>query len=130
MENKQSNYNFLRVLLRLGWYGTFLCQAIMVLLWISSFLSKDSSFYFKVNLITGVLIFLINYFLLKSGWSEVTGWNSYYKLYIVTGLLMVINILCLPVGIVYILIPIYMKHKDKEQIRNEVQKEQGEEGEF
>ncbi|MBO0446582.1 hypothetical protein JZO78_09510 [Enterococcus ureilyticus] len=135
MGNKEPEYKFLRILLRLGWYATFACQAIMVILWISSFLSRDSSLFFKSNLITGILIFLLNYFLLKGAWSEVNGTNGFSKIYIVTGVLMVINVICLSVGIFYILIPIYMQYQQKEQLKNEIQKklmqeEQEEEGEF
>lgn len=112
----EENHSFGRGLLQLAWYATFVCQIIMIILWISSFLSKDSSFYFKVNLVTGVLIFLINYFALRGAWDEVNGWNGYNKFYIFTGILMVINIFCLPVGLVYILVPVYMRYKFKEQI--------------
>ena len=102
-------YGVSRLLLRLGWYATFVCQAIMIILWISSFLSQDSSSFFKMNLITGVLIFILNFFVLKYGWEEVSPNNSYNILYIFTGILMFLNVLCIPVGVIYIGVPVFMR---------------------
>ena len=110
-------YGFSRLILQLAWYATFLCQAIMVILWISSFFSKDSSFFFKMNLITGILIFLLNFFVLKRGWEIVDGTNSVNVLYIATGVLMILNVFCLPVGVVYVGIPVFMRIKDTAELR-------------
>ncbi|MGF2160440.1 hypothetical protein [Enterococcus avium] len=118
MDNQKVKFGFSRILLQLGWYGTFICEAIMVILWISSFLSKDSSFFFKVNLITGILIFILNFFVLRKGWEMVNGNNNLNTLYIATGILMVLNVFCLPVAVIYVGIPAFMRIKERQELQN------------
>ncbi|MDT2531963.1 hypothetical protein P7D93_19060 [Enterococcus raffinosus] len=117
MNNGKPAFGISRVLLRVGWYATFLCQAIMVILWISSFLSSDSSFFFKMNLVTGILIFLINFFILRDGWELVDGTNGMNILYLITGILMILNVFCIPVAVVYLGIPLFMRIKEGIELR-------------
>lgn len=117
MNSEKPAFGISRVLLRIAWYGTFVCQGVMVILWISSFLSRDSSFFFKMNLITGILIFVINFFILREGWELVDGTNGMNILYLITGVLMILNVFCIPVAVIYIVIPLFMRIKEGIQLR-------------
>ncbi|MHC5373566.1 hypothetical protein ACYSNU_07155 [Enterococcus sp. LJL120] len=112
-ENQQNSFGFVRALLKLGYYATFVCQAIMVILWISSIFSHDTSFFLKMNFVTGILIFILNTIVLKNGWDKVGGSNGFNTLYIFTGILMALNVFCLPVAVVYIAVPVFMRYKEK-----------------
>lgn len=107
-EEKVDQHKVIIVILKLGWYLVIPLQALMVLLWISSLLSHDSSTYFKVNVICGILSFLLNYFVLKNKWKAVATNVLVRLIYIFTGILMSITLFCLPVGIFYIIFPSYL----------------------
>lgn len=70
-----------------------------------------------MNLFTGVLIFLLNFFVLRRGWEIIDGTNSVNVLYIATGVLMILNVFCLPVGVVYVGIPMFMRIKEHIELR-------------
>ena len=118
MDIEKPKFGIGRLLLQFAWFGTFLCEAIMVILWLSSFMSGDSSLFFKMNLVTGILIFLINFFALRRAWEVVNGTNGINVLYLFTGALMIVNVFCIPVAVIYVGVPVYMRIKEKQELQN------------